>query len=108
MYDPLCKPFYYRGLSHAGFPDQTGVVFGSAAKNLDYPIGFLFPPDYRVQPSLPGKLGDIASVFIQVRGFSAPRRRTGLRLSGWIGRSFRRQRFLQRPGNRFGIRAAFL
>ena len=63
--DPLCQPFDDGGLTHPRFPDQAGVIFGAAGKDLQQPFGFLFPADDRVQPALPGLFGQIPAEAVQ-------------------------------------------
>ena len=63
--DPLCQPFDDGGLTHPRFPDQAGVIFGAAGKDLQQPFGFLFPADDRVQPALPSLFGQIPAEAVQ-------------------------------------------
>jgi hypothetical protein len=48
--------------AHARLADEHGVVLGAAGQDLDDALDFLFTTDDGIQPSLAGKIGQIAPV----------------------------------------------
>ena len=62
-YDALGQPFGNSRLAYAGLTDEDGVVFRTAAQNLDDPFDFPAPTDDRVDLILPGQFVQIAAKF---------------------------------------------
>ena len=64
--DPLGQALGDGGLAHAGLTDEAGVVLLPAVEDLDHPLDLLFPAHQVVQLTLPGPLGQVDAVAVQV------------------------------------------
>ncbi len=63
----LRKTFDDRRFSDASFPQQDRIVLGSAAEDLDRPLDLSFSADYRIELTLLGQLGQVATKTVQGR-----------------------------------------
>ncbi|MDH6595062.1 hypothetical protein M2165_004951 [Variovorax sp. TBS-050B] len=63
--DALRQAFDDRGLAHAGFADQHGVVLGAALQHLDRAADFLVAADHRVELAEACALGEVEAVFLE-------------------------------------------
>src|SRR3546814_6246817 len=54
-----------RRLADAGLTDQHGVVLRAARQHLDDAADLLVAPDHRVDPTLAGRLGEVAPVLLE-------------------------------------------
>ncbi len=61
--DPLCQAFHHGGFTHAGFPDQAGIVFGSSGENLNHPFCFSISADDRVYAPFLCQLAQVCAEF---------------------------------------------
>ena len=56
-----------RGLAHAGFADEDGIVLRAAAEHLDDALDFVLPADDRIELALLRQLGQVAAEGAQRR-----------------------------------------
>ena len=75
--DHLRQTFHHGSLSHTGLADETGIVLGSSAQDLDHTLDLFLPADNRIQFSLSGKSGQIAAVAVQSGGIGLSLRCSG-------------------------------
>ena len=61
---PLGEPFHDRGLTHARFANQRGIVFGAAAENLNDALDLHLAPDDRVEAPLLGRGGQVEAQLV--------------------------------------------
>ena len=73
VHNALGQPFHHSCLAHSGFTDQTWIVLGPPAENLNQPSDLILPADDRIQPPLSGHGGQIPAVLAQSRGFPLAR-----------------------------------
>ena len=79
------------GFTHAGFSDEDGIIFGTAAEDLHDALDFVFTADDRIELIFTRELGEIATEGFEGGGFDVLARGAGA--SG--GRGFRGGRFLE-------------
>ena len=63
--DFLGQPLGDGGFAHAGLTDDHRIVLGTPDEYLHDPLDFVLAADNRVELTLSGKLGKVASVFLQ-------------------------------------------
>ena len=63
--DAQRQAFGDRGLAHARFADQHGIVLGAAGEDLDGAADLLVPPDDGIELAGAGEFGEIAGVFLE-------------------------------------------
>ncbi len=63
--NPLCQPFHYRSLTHAGLADENRIVFRFPGKDTDDVSDLGIPADDRVQFLISGLLHQFLAVFLQ-------------------------------------------
>jgi hypothetical protein len=63
--DALRQAFHDRGLAHARFTDQHGIVLGAALQHLDRAADLVVAADHRVELAHAGALGQVERVFFQ-------------------------------------------
>src|SRR5580698_8021452 len=73
--DALRQPFHDRRLAHSGLADQHGIIFGTAAQNLDHAIHFTVPPHQWIELAVHGRLRQVARKFAQQGRLALPLRR---------------------------------
>ena len=66
------RPSDNGGLADAGFPDEHGIVFRTAAQDLKHPLDFVGSSDDGIQLPCLGKLGQIPTELIECRGVALP------------------------------------
>ena len=65
LHDPLGQPLGNGGLTHAGLPDEDGIVFALAGEDADDIADLVVPADDRVQLVLAGPLHQVGAVLLQ-------------------------------------------
>ena len=60
----LGQRFGQRTFADAGLAQEAGIVFLTAAENLDHTFQFFFPAKHGVKPPLLRKTGQVAAVFV--------------------------------------------
>src|SRR5664279_6584014 len=64
-YDALRQTFNDRGLTHARFANQHGIVLGPARKHLHHATYFLVAPDHGIEFAVAGELVEVLGVALQ-------------------------------------------
>jgi hypothetical protein len=63
--DAQREPFGDRGLAHAGFADQHGIVLGTPRQDLDGATDLLVAADHRIELAVARRLGEVAGEFLE-------------------------------------------